>query len=690
MVVKNTKSSAGSKGLFRRGAGLHPRRLLKGRRGSALVAAMIFVTVFGMVVGNVLVASNRQTRNTFRSRLYNTSLAAAASVVGAMTEQAFFVATTRPAQLGGNFNKLDEAILSIEPKKLPGYTAVKADNKDLAFMKAKSANNGDFEVIDDATDDWNGFNIARWRYDAVAFLNAGNETSGELDTVAQRLGFEGAGFKADVEINFIPLYQYAIFYDNDLEIHNGPVMNVKGPVHTNRTLWVASGSGLNFYDRVSAAGSLRSYRDFLGVSGSTIGAVNKKNAPIEASDHTADVTLRNGSNQTVKLNNNGTGWGPDSNKNTFLDSKDKNWLSDAMSRFGGKLQDSAMGVKPIKPPLPYVENANGNRQQADAAELIQRASVSDSASMQEAKMEYKADLIIEGDPSKATWDSKKGEYTNISIHDRAGNTYPNTVKVGNKTVSMVTPGSFYDNRQKTLVNTFDVNMGVMNDRSGSLPIKNGNGLLYVSPNGGNMGSVRLTNAASMPSNLRNTMTVATDRPMYLEGDVNSGGENDRATLLLAADSITVTSQRLTADNTKNDAIPAAARNTITNAIFMLGQVASTYDNGTSSYTDGSQRTTMSGGAHNVLRYLENWGGVNHEFNGSLICLFESRVAKGAFWRMDGKTHKDYYNPPNRKYNWDASLKTKEPPAGMPVLVQVKTKRLERINKAEALQLASAQ
>ena len=89
--------------------------LVKRRRGSALVTASVFVTVMGMMVGQVLLASNRQTRNTYRSRLYNTSLAAAATTVNSMTEQAYYVATTRPVQLGGDFSNLNSAILAIQP-----------------------------------------------------------------------------------------------------------------------------------------------------------------------------------------------------------------------------------------------------------------------------------------------------------------------------------------------------------------------------------------------------------------------------------------------------------------------------------------------------------------------------------------------------------------------------------------------
>lgn len=657
------------------------------KRASSLVVAMVFVTVCALTVGSVLIASTRQTRNTYRSRLFNTSLAAAATAVNSMSQQAYFIATTRPGQLQGNFANLNDAILAIKPKKNTGYVSMKKGQKDLSFLKAVGSNDGEYEVINDPHDDWNGFNIQRWRYQIVSFMNEGNEATGALDANAQRLGFQGAGFSAALEINFIPLYQYAIFYDNDLELHNGPVMDVKGPVHSNRTLWIATQSGLNFHDRVSAAGGFRNYNDFRKAeSGSLVAKVNAANAYLEdGAAHDGEVTIKklNGTMQGMRLAANDT---KDTNKNRMLDSNDRNWLTDAMARYDGRLQDSSMGIKPIKPPLPYVENQNGDRVQAEAGELIQRAKASDNDSMKQAKMEYQADLIIEGNALTSTWNNTTKEYTNITIKDRQGNTYPNTVynSKTKKYESIVTPASFYDNREQKTVNSFDVNMAQINSRAASLPVYSGNGLLYISPTGGSLPSVRLTEGATMPSNFRNTMTVATDKPMYLAGNVNSSAKK---VLLLAADAITVISQGQDLTKFTQNNKPVAAGNTITNAIFMLGQVASKYDNNTNTYTDPAKRKTMSGGAHNVLRYLENWDGKSHEFNGSLICLFESRLATSEFWRKVGNNKLDFYNPPNRKYNWDAALRTSEPPAGMPVLVQVITGVMNRLSIDQAIEKA---
>ena len=55
----------------------------------------------------------------------------------------------------------------------------------------------------------------------------------------------------------IPLFQFAIFYNMDMEINPGASMTVNGRVHSNYNIWAtgsSSGSPLNFSDSVDASG----------------------------------------------------------------------------------------------------------------------------------------------------------------------------------------------------------------------------------------------------------------------------------------------------------------------------------------------------------------------------------------------------------------------------------------------------
>src|SRR5690606_35301242 len=131
--------------------------------------------------------------------------------------------------------------------------------------------------------------------------------------------------------------------------------------------------GLEFWDKVSAAGNFRSYRDFLGkVKDSSVDRVNlyTESSKLEQSDHASDVSVfkRGGrtsggvpdSRDMLPLNS-GLAAGMDTNKNSFLDSLDMNWVSDALSRWGGNLQDFAMGIRSINPPLPFVGDGDDRK-----------------------------------------------------------------------------------------------------------------------------------------------------------------------------------------------------------------------------------------------------------------------------------------------------------------------------------------
>ena len=59
-----------------------------------------------------------------------------------------------------------------------------------------------------------------------------------------------------------------------------------------------------------------------------------------------------------------------------------------------------------------------------------------------------------------------------------------------------------------------------------------------------------------------------------------------------------------------------------------------------------------GGAHNFLRYIENWGGQKLWYRGSIASMFYSRQATGTY-----KCCVDVYSPPDRGYNFDTEFLT---------------------------------
>jgi hypothetical protein len=70
----------------------------------------------------------------------------------------------------------------------------------------------------------------------------------------------------------------------------------------------------------------------------------------------------------------------------------------------------------------------------------------------------------------------------------------------------------------------------------------------------------------------------------------------------------------------------------------------------------------SGGAENFLRFLEDWGGTQVTFNGSMVALYYSQIATAPWGTAD------VYNTPQRNYSLDQNLQdSAKLPPGTPQL-----------------------
>jgi hypothetical protein len=161
------------------------------------------------------------------------------------------------------------------------------------------------------------------------------------------------------------------------------------------------------------------------------------------------------------------------------------------------------------------------------------------------------------------------------------------------------------------------------------------------------------------------LTITSENPVYVQGNWNSNGA--------------------VFDNTSCTANPCAAASHvatafIVDALTLLSSSWNDYNSLTGPY-DLAQRTATTtwyrfavisgkginfpyintqpdwdygtdGGAHNFLRYIENWGGQTLNFRGSIASMYYSRQATGTY-----KCCVDVYSPPTRGYNFDTDFLT---------------------------------
>jgi Tfp pilus assembly protein PilX len=236
------------------------------------------------------------------------------------------------------------------------------------------------------------------------------------------------------EAALVPIFQFAVFYDNDLEIAPGADMTLAGRVHTNGDLWLQAYSNLNMDSYVTCAGNL-----FHGRKGA--GGVDNGNVFIKDTD---------GNYRNMK--------NPD---NSFLESTDSYWYDSASTRWGGRVQDAAFGQKQLSLPL----NSSG-----DAHKLIERGSGNTDS------YEHKADIkIIDG-----------------AVYAQVGSVWQDITAV--LPSGTVTNKTFYDGREGTNVNATEIDMSKLVS-SGYYP---GGGVVYASDqSAGTFNALRMTNGANL-------------------------------------------------------------------------------------------------------------------------------------------------------------------------------------------------
>ncbi len=414
-----------------------------------------------------------------------------------------------------------------------------------------------------------------------------------------------------VDDNLIPLFQFAVFYEDDLEILPGQDMTISGSrIHSNSDIYFAAEASktLSIDSITSSAGNIFNYR---------------KDYPL--STMTGTVEFKDGSGVYQSMA------GLDST------SVSPDWHSESLLRWDGNVKSQEHGINQLNLPLPESNTAIDIIKPGDT---LDPAGSSESQELLEGRYYWKAGLrIINGQAY-----DKDG--TIVDLTD--GGTNPNPLS--NET--------FYDQREGKDVTITTVDVTKLQTSSNATtalnnaPITGEPGILYIQESAADTG-VRLINGDTLdtdPSKLPNGFTVASENPVYVQGDYNVA--NNPASI--AADAITILSNDWNDSNSNTSSKPLSSRiasNSTFNAAIITGHVETTV---------GSQ---YSGGLENFPRFLENWSSATLTYSGSLVSLWQSAQATGN-WAYGGNV----YTAPTR--NWSYGIDINNLPPGTPSVRQI--------------------
>jgi Tfp pilus assembly protein PilX len=179
-----------------------------------------------------------------------------------------------------------------------------------------------------------------------------------------------------------------------------------------------------------------------------------------------------------------------------------------------------------------------------------------------------------------------------------------------------------------------------------------------------------------PDNNGGGFTVASENPVYVQGNYNSdqtdpmwgGGINTtpHAAAAVIADTVTLLSNNWNDGNSMVNPTNLGGRAATTTYYRMAVAGGKNVPFPQPGFAGVGNDFGTDGGLHNFLRYLENWGGQQLFYNGSLVSMYYSEYNTGVF-----KCCTVVYSPPTRNYSFDTLfLNPANLPPGTPMFQDV--------------------
>jgi hypothetical protein len=466
----------------------------------------------------------------------------------------------------------------------------------------------------------------------------------------------------------IPIFQFGVFYEKDLEITNGQRLDMQGWVHTNGNIYARSGGGLYLHNSVTTPNKFY-FRRKDGASA-------------------ADQVYIDDAGGTARQVNNDSETLP-----SFA--AFQTWSE---TRFSGRLKTNAYGVDSLHLPLPTSVPPEELIADRDNGGL-------DSPEEHESKFAWKADFYIALDYSRldSSLCTVTGASTDIQFVRPGGRTVPTAAQCA--LIFQADTNKWWESREQTFVDEIDIDYAQLFAWM-ALSTTNVSSIVYITVHNvptisetypvGTRGCTVVCTFRPYPvlriknaSVLGRPFTISTNLPFYVMGDYNSNALLWQPSAIIG-DAFTWLSSAWD-DSTRlnrgpNTAVgggvtryiypPSNAANDTTRiyAAVLAGHGATPFDYLSGGVTPptcngagASQSYFYGGGLENFPRFLENWGSTRITlYRGSLVSIAYSQQALSLCAWSGG-----YYGVPKR--NWAFDTRFQDPanlPPGTPVVGSV--------------------
>ncbi len=432
-----------------------------------------------------------------------------------------------------------------------------------------------------------------------------------------------------VSVQSVPIFQFGVFYDRDLEINNGPPMTFSGWVHSNRSLYLSSANA-NYMNQITAADSV---------------FWSRKDTPTTL----AGVNIANNASILTPLD---------------FDSRSMpgaTFVARSNLRFNGKLMSRVSGVRPLRLPLP------GGM---DPVELVLPAQGGDTPDIAQVRMANKADLrIVINLANPLTSICAEATFFRAPGRVPLGASCP--------AILQFVRDRFWDGREMKRPDVLELDMNALRSFVNVNPTDRQVSIIYVEFQGRDSTianrdypAIRIRNGSQLPDPTApgepGGMTIVTNAAMYVWGDYNTTNWKPAA---LIADVASFLSNGWTDAASTTFPRPRTFTTTSVWAALLAGNSETPCD----ARNCGSPQP-YGGGLENFPRFIEDWGGsaggTPFNYTGSLVSLFVSRQSARR-WGHNFNGGSSYYSPPVR--NWSFETRFRNPmllPPGTPRLGSV--------------------
>lgn len=479
-----------------------------------------------------------------------------------------------------------------------------------------------------------------------------------------------SGDRGDVVINAnaqaIPVFQFGVFYDQDLEIHAGSNMTFEGWVHSNSNIYLSAAS-LFFQSQITTPDSVFWQRK----------SHNERFNGVRINNAAATPVL-------LSFDNRGTTY--------------SQFITNSQSSFDGRLKSVAHAVSALRLPLPPGYSATTIAQPRNAA---------DNAQVRGVKYSWKADWVLRvnmASPgtagsnmvrpdspghicnSAAGWGTGSSHPVNGSGNlnatwqrDSAGfSTLPDSATckqifrwnpTGSHAPSL-NRTQFRDGRENVRVYALDIDMAQLRAWVNASWAARRPKIMYVEFYNVPLGyypAVRLINGAQLPGAEPTPtprsdygLTIATHAPVYIKGDYNYVAANTTywKPAAIVSDAIIMQSPNWSDFSNGGDygantppqlsAGGFSSPNTMyVYTAISAGHSATVCDWQTAGCS-GVYPANYGGGLENFPRMLENWSSATLVIRGSLSSFFESVQANLRNWSASTP----FYGAPVRDWRFD--------------------------------------